>query len=94
MHPELKNKIQCFVGLGPTIGAGGIKDHGMVSVLAKLKVCNFLKFIGFKSMLMPPRWLTRLGGVLIQNNSMHSRAFNLFMTALCGLNKKGDKIKF
>lgn len=54
--------------------------------LDKSRACEMLRGFGFKSLLLLPRWMARLFGVLIYNNILYLKAFSTFVYELCGYN--------
>lgn len=70
----------------------GLHDHSLIKIMDKIRLCEFLKLIGFKSLLIIPNWMSKLIGILIYNCWFYFNGFYLIVTGLCGKNQKQAKI--
>ena len=60
--------------------------------MEKLRICQILKLIGFKAMLIIPNWMSTLIGILIYNSWLYFQLFYQIVVGLCGKNLNGDRI--
>jgi lysosomal acid lipase/cholesteryl ester hydrolase len=84
VHPELQDKVLCFIGLGTVVSLEGVDNHLVLKYLAKFRAVEFLRLLGFKTILHLPDWVTRAIGVLIYNTKFYFSLFFGIVNILCG----------
>ena len=94
VNPELASKVKCFIGLGPVISLKDLKDHPIIQILSWLRVVELIKLLGFRTLLLIPKWMSRLVGVLFYNCDLYFQAILFFIQSLCGFNKIKPRINF
>lgn len=83
-RPELGEKIQAFVALGPVISLNNVDDHMIINLLAKYPLLELYKMLGFKTLLHLPAWMNRCVGILIYNTGIYFKGFLNIVNMLCG----------
>lgn len=91
VHPDLQNKIKCFVGLGALITLKNLDDHLLIKVVNFFRVPEIAQFLGFKSLLILPQWMSKLVGLLVYNFDWFGRIVLLAIEGLCGSNRHSKR---
>jgi hypothetical protein len=76
------------VGLGTVVSLANLKTHTVLKLLDRFKLIELCKFIGFKTILVLPKMLTKAVGVLIYNCRIYYGIMMVFVRLLCGFSKK------
>lgn len=70
--------------MGTVISLENVKDHVVLKYLSKFKGVEILKFLGFKTVLSLPKWVTKFTGILIYNIDFCLKFFFGIVNLLCG----------
>jgi hypothetical protein len=84
LHSSLKEKIACFIGLGSVVSLQNTTNHTVLKALSKLYLLELYRFLGFRKILVLPKFVSRAVGVLLYNSSFHSGIMMRFIRMLCG----------
>lgn len=84
VHPELESKIKCFIGLGPVLSLKHSRDNFWIKLIAKLRIAEILKRLGFKSIFLVPQWMSRLLGILFYNCDIYFKMILFAFQGMCG----------
>lgn len=78
------DKIACFIGMGTVISLENVTDHKVLKYVSKISGLKILRFLGFKTVLSLPKWVTKATGILIYNNNFYFKFFFAVVNQLCG----------
>ena len=74
--------------MGTVISLEGVDNHQVIKYLDKFKGVEFLKVLGFKTILSLPDYITKPVGVLIYNTKFYFSLFFGIVNILCGTPNK------
>lgn len=70
--------------MGTVISLENLDSHTVLNYLGKFKLVKVLKWLGFKTILSLPKWVTKATGILIYNTKFYFNFFFGIVNMLCG----------
>ena len=72
---KFHEKIHQFIGIGSVISMEALNDHQAIEIVSKIKACEILSALGFKTVLILPKWFRAMTGKLMYLTKFYFQLF-------------------